>query len=358
MDISLTTIKVVILQYWNGIISAKSKSNAKKECHLFVENDFNRMTLDALGECVFGYEFNTTEAGDTIISRAFTDLFTGVNPAAKSFSIKLLLWFPFLKYFMKSVIKGEEALKTIACVIKQIIGDKREKKPDISTTRKDLLDRLIEAVDEETGQGMDEEELFSEVFAFLFAGHETSSVALSWILYYLAQYPDIQEKIRREVLETLTEQEGSWEAYESMEYLTAVINESMRLRPPVSVYRRKVIRDDNILGYNIPADSVIVISPYVVHRKPEYWSDPETFNPDRFLESNNPNNRRTFLPFSNGPRFCIGYRFALMEIKVVVATLIREFSFSMIPGMSFAGSISVTYRPKPNLELLVRKVSG
>ena len=167
----------------------------------------------------------------------------------------------------------------------QIIDDKREKKPDISTTRKDLLDRLLEAVDEETGQGMDEEELFGEVFTFLFAGHETSSVALSWSLYYLAQYPDIQEKIRREVKETLTEQEGSWEAYESMEYLTAVINESMRLRPPVSVYRRKVIRDDNILGYNIPADSVIVISPYVLHRKSEYWSDPETFNPDRFLES-------------------------------------------------------------------------
>ena len=167
----------------------------------------------------------------------------------------------------------------------QIIDGKREKPPDISTTRKDLLDRLLEAVDDETGQGMDEEELFGEVFTFLFAGHETSSVALSWILYYLAQYPDIQEKIRREVKETLTEQEGSWEAYESMEYLTAVINESMRLRPPAAAYRRKVIQDDNILGYNIPADSVIVIPPYVLHRKPEYWSDPETFNPDRFLES-------------------------------------------------------------------------
>ena len=111
---------IFIFQYWNGIISAKSKSNAKKECHLFVQNDLNRMSLDALGECVFGYEFNTIEAGDTIISRVITDLFTGVNPTAKPFSLKLLLWFPFLKYFMKSVIKGEEALKTISCVIKQV----------------------------------------------------------------------------------------------------------------------------------------------------------------------------------------------------------------------------------------------
>ncbi len=131
---------------------------------------------------------------------------------------------------------------------------------------------------------MNEEELFGQIYMFLFAGHETSSIALSWTLYFLAQYPDVQEKLRREVKESLNEQEGTWETYESMKYLSAVINESMRLRPPASVYRRKVIQDDNILGYDIPADSLIVISPYVLHRKPEYWSDPETFNPDRFLE--------------------------------------------------------------------------
>ena len=146
------------------------------------------------------------------------------------------------------------------------------------------MDLLLEAVDDETGQSMDEEELFGQIYMFLFAGHETSSIALSWTLYFLAQYPDVQEKLRREVKESLNEQEGTWETYESMKYLSAVINESMRLRPPASVYRRKVIQDDNILGYDIPADSLIVISPYVLHRKPEYWSDPETFNPDRFLE--------------------------------------------------------------------------
>ena len=109
--------------------------------------------------------------------------------------------------------------------------------------------------------------------------HETSSSCFldldsSWI----------QKKLRREVIESLNEQEGTWETYESMKYLTAVINESMRLRPAVAAYRRKVIQEDNILGYDIFADSLIIISPYVLHRKPEYWPDPETFNPDRFLE--------------------------------------------------------------------------
>ena len=166
----------------------------------------------------------------------------------------------------------------------QIVDDKRQERSNATTKRKDLLDLLLETVDDETGQGMDEEELFAQVFLFLFAGHETSSVALSWILYFLAQHPDVQQKLRHEVKESLNGVEGTWETYESMTYLTAVVNEALRLRPPAAVYRRKVIRDDDILGYNIPADSVIVISPYVLHRKPEYWSDPETFNPDRFLE--------------------------------------------------------------------------
>ena len=167
----------------------------------------------------------------------------------------------------------------------QIINDKRQKQLDITPSRKDLLDLLLEAVDDDTGKGMDEEELFGQTFIFLFAGHDTSSLGLSWTLHFLALNPDVQEKLRREVQESLNGKEGTWETYASMKYLAAVINESLRLRPPASIYRRKTIQDDNILGYNIPADSMIILSPYVLHRKPEYWSDPETFNPDRFLET-------------------------------------------------------------------------
>ena len=146
------------------------------------------------------------------------------------------------------------------------------------------MDLLLEAVDDETGQGMDQDELHSQVFVFLFAGHDTTSVALSWTLYFLAQYPDVQDKLRREVQDTLKDQELEWETYEAMEYLTAVVNESLRLRTPVPLFRRKAVQDDNILGHNIPAGSLIIIPPYIMHRKPEYWTDPEKFNPDRFLE--------------------------------------------------------------------------
>ncbi|CAB4009548.1 cytochrome P450 4c21-like [Paramuricea clavata] len=343
---------------WNDTICAKNSND--EECKLFVQKDFIRLSFDVLGECVFGYEFNSIEAGNTPVTQAFQDFTTGPNMGANTLTRRLLHFLPFHKRSIKR--KFQESLKTTSKVIKQIIDNKQEKQRGMSSRRKDLLDLLLEAVDDETGQGMDEEELHSQLFIFLVAGHDTSSTALSWALYFLAQYPDIQEKLRSEVKETLKEREESWETYESMEYLTAVVNETLRLRPPAPVTRRKVMHDDNILGYNIPTGSVIVFPLYALHRKPEYWTDPENFNPDRFLETdkqNNPNNRFAFLPFSTGPRTCIGYKFALMEIKIVLATLIQDFTFSMIPGMSFEGSLSFTYlyKPKPSLQLLIRNVS-
>ena len=163
-----------------------------------------------------------------------------------------------------------------------MITNKQEGQNVATKTSKDLLDLFLEA--DETGQGMDEEELISNLFLFFFAGQDTSSVALSWIFYFLAQHPDVQEKLRREVEETLEERQVCWETYDSMEYLVAVVNETLRLRTPAPIYRRQAIQNDNILGYNVPSGSMIVVSLYALHRNPEYWEEPETFNPDRFLE--------------------------------------------------------------------------
>ena len=146
------------------------------------------------------------------------------------------------------------------------------------------MDIFLEAVDDETGQGIDEEELHSHLFIFLMGGHDTTSTALSWTFYFLAQYPDVQEKLRAEVKGTMKERDVSWETYDSMEYLAAVVNEALRLRTPAPIYRRKTIVDDNILGYNVPEGSIVVVPLYALHRKPKYWTDPDAFNPNRFLE--------------------------------------------------------------------------
>ena len=165
-----------------------------------------------------------------------------------------------------------------------MIDNKREEQNSVTKTRKDLLDLFLEAVDDETGNGMDEEELFANLLVFFLAGHDTSSTALSWIFYLLAQHPDVQEKLRNEVKETLEEREVCWETYDSMKYLAAVVNETLRLRTIGPIFGRRAIQDDNILGYNVPSGSLIIISVYSLHHNPEYWEEPDTFNPDRFLE--------------------------------------------------------------------------
>ena len=122
-----------------------------------------------------------------------------------------------------------------------MITNKQEEQNVAAKTSKDLLDRFLEAFDDETGRGVNEEELISNLFVFFFAGQDTSSVALSRIFYFLAQHFDGQEKLRREVAEKLEERDFSWETYDSMEYLSAVVNEALRLRTPVPLYRRKMI---------------------------------------------------------------------------------------------------------------------
>ena len=167
-----------------------------------------------------------------------------------------------------------------------MIHQKREvqkSSPKDCVKQKDMLDHLMEAVDDENGQRMDEGELRGQVFVFMLAGHETSSVSLSWTLYFLAQYPEIQDKVRREIKEKLKDSELIWDTFEAMEYLTAVINESLRMRPPVAILRRRVVKEDIILGYKIPQGSSVMLPLYSLHHFPNYWKDPEKFNPDRFL---------------------------------------------------------------------------
>ena len=155
--------------------------------------------------------------------------------------------------------------------------------PEVCDIPKTLIDICIEMYAKEQGDQIDIEQLRSQVFTFMVAGHDTTSTAMSWTLHFLAQYPKTQEKLRREIAKKVEDRELTWDTLESMEYLTAVINESMRLRPPGPLFQRTVVKEDNVLGHKIPPGSTVVLSPFLLHRSPEYWKSPETFDPDRFL---------------------------------------------------------------------------
>ena len=154
------------------------------------------------------------------------------------------------------------------------------------SSKPDLLDLLMDQYDEETGSSMDDELLRAQVFTFMLAGHETTSVSMMWTLYELARHPDIAEKIREEIKLVMKDSsEMTWAKLAEMKFLGNVIKESLRLHSPASVAIRIANKNDVIRGYEIPEGAVVALGIDAVHYSPKYWKDPHTFNPQRFDEN-------------------------------------------------------------------------
>jgi cytochrome P450 len=213
----------------------------------------------------------------------------------------------------------------------------------------DLLTLLMEARDEE-GRPMSDKQLRDEVATLLTAGHETTTLALSWACYLLARHPQVQERLRPE-FEFLRGGAPGYENLSRLRYSRMVVDETMRLYPPVWVISRQAIADDEIGGYRIPAGSEILMFPYITHRHPKWWPEPEKFLPERFAPENAPARQKfAYVPFGAGPRACVGLNFAMTEILVVLALLLQRFHLDPVPeAPSVSADPSVTLRPLPGI---------
>ncbi len=316
-----------------------------------ISKDMMRLTLNIVTKALF-----STDVGDRIsgISEALDDIMLFADQTLKSF-IRLPLKYPTPrnKKFLTAVDKVEE-------VIYGIINGRRaeiKRNPDIRYD--DLLDMLMRTQDEETGETMSDGQLRDEVTTIFMAGHETTANALSWAFYLLAKHPEVAQKIRGESEGVFANQESStFEKARELRYTLQVVQEVMRLYPPAWVISRRSLADDQIGPYAFPASSYMVISPYTLHRRPEYWPEPEVFNPDRFSEENS-KNRPTYayLPFGGGPRLCIGNNFALMEMQFVLAILLRDSDVALLsPNQVVAPESMVTLRPKGGVKLKVERI--
>ncbi len=195
----------------------------------------------------------------------------------------------------------------------------------------DLLGMLMSAVDADTHEQMNDEQLRDEVLTIMLAGHETTAVLLSWALYLLSLHPDIERRVRAELAQVLNGRDPTAADAPKFEFLNRVIKEVLRLYPPAWILARRVTEDTVIDGWNLPKRSVLLISTYVLHRLPETFSNPEGFDPDRWLhEDELP--RGAYVPFSLGPRKCIGDSFAQLEAALILATLLPKVRLDWAPG--------------------------
>jgi cytochrome P450 len=215
--------------------------------------------------------------------------------------------------------------------------------------RRDILESLLAARDPQTGRGMDFDEVLDQVAMLFLAGHETSASALTWALHLLAHAPDIQQRLHDEVQRVIGDALPEPDHVRELEFTRQVFRETMRLFPPVGFFAREAAAADTLRDKQIRPDAAVVIAPWLIHRHKELWERPDEFDPDRFAtEAGRESARCAYLPFSMGPRVCIGAAFAMQEAAVVLALLAQRFRFKPVPG----------HVPQPVGRLTIRSANG
>jgi cytochrome P450 len=218
----------------------------------------------------------------------------------------------------------------------------------------DLLGLLLRVRDEETGAPLSDRELFDEPMTFVNAGHETTAVTLAWALYEIGRDPVLRERLEAEVDAVAGRRTPGFADLARLELLGRSIRETLRLHPPGWLLPRQALEDDAIDGVLIPKRAVALVSVYFLHRHPAHWSDPERFDPDRFLPGRGePRHAMAYLPFGLGGRRCVGEDFALLELRAVLARVLRRFHVEVDPSHPVLPKPELTLKPAHGVRLRI-----
>jgi cytochrome P450 len=333
---------------------------------LNVLEEMTELTLRIALDSLFGEEANAAVAKQELrdVSKALKNLADWFEFSSGAFMALTMLLprFPF-----PGKIRYERAVTRLDAILSRIIERKRHEFQKSGAASNDLLGALISASDPEVGQSaaFTDRQVRDHALTFFLAGHETTSLALTYILRLLALHPEIQNQLRIALQACVSSEAAAGTPSKSQrltqlekcELLDQVIDEAMRLYPPAAVTAREAVVDDIIAGYRVPAGTTVVIPTWAIHRDPRFYgSDVETFRPSRWTpEFRKKLPRAVYLPFGFGPRMCIGFGFAIQEMKLILSELLLKFEFK--PGSGNAAlrlQSSVTMRPRDPVLLQVR----
>jgi enediyne biosynthesis protein E7 len=235
----------------------------------------------------------------------------------------------------------------------RLVGELIESRRRAPEEHFDFLSMFMLSRDRDNDEPMANKELIDEVLTLIVAGHETTAAALTWTWYLVTQHPDTSEQLQAEADNTGAEVLGL-DAAESMSYTHQVLQEALRLYPPGWLITRRTIEADELGGYPIPPRTDVFISPYMLHRHPKYWSDPEEFKPERFAGADAEERHRfAYIPFAVGPRHCIGENIAMFEMLVHMRTMTRRFRLKRAGNDPVELEAQINLRPRSNLMMMV-----
>lgn len=311
---------------------------AKNKDSINIVNDITTSALDIIGQCAFGYDFKALEQGkdqhpyvkaiysctDRVYDRAFRP------------------WLYPEYTFRRSEIGKEyfASCKTIHDFATKVITERRalwateDGRAELENRKKlDFVDILLTSTDE-NGNQLSDQEIRDECNTFIFEGHDTTSAALGWTLYLISTHPEVEEKVIAEINEVLGDK--PYPEYDDMskfKYLGLCIKEGLRLYPSVPTIARYMVKDTEVNGYIIPKGTDVYVHPYVIHRQEDSWENPEAFIPERHTAENSKGRHPfAFVPFSAGPRNCIGQNFAMSEEKCVLSMILRKIKMRPVEG--------------------------
>jgi cytochrome P450 len=227
----------------------------------------------------------------------------------------------------------------------QLISECVEQRRSSGSRPADFLSDMVDARDKRTGEGMSVREIVDEINTLIIAGHETSSGTLNWAWYLIARHPEVEAQLLAELKAGIQDSDLQIGEVMKLNYMRQMLLETLRLYPPVWLYTRRAIADDQLGDYAVPAGSHIYLSPYLLHRQPDLWPDPERFDPSRFTAVNaDQRHRNAYIPFSAGARRCIGEHFAFVEMQMLLATMLREFRLRHVPDKPIKIDLAINLR--------------
>jgi cytochrome P450 len=276
-------------------------------------------------------------------SRAITQYFLTAGRASLLDFLGFPEWFP-----RPGELLAGSSVRTMHSMVASAIEARRKDGP---STADDLLDHMLAAEDPETGHRMNPQELIHNMQFFIVAGHETTALAISWALYLLANSPAHQERAREEARAQLNGRAASAQDVAAMPFIKQVLEEAMRLYPPVGLLARTVVEKDELCGRTMRPNDTVFLPIWALHRHQLWWGRPEEFDPNRFDPVRGPRrDKYQYLPFGAGPRVCVGADFAMMQAQIILATLVGRFRVK--PSLPEPRPVmTMTVRPAPGVFL-------
>jgi cytochrome P450 len=309
--------------------------------------EMRALTMDVVGRVLFGIELahEAVKTGDAIAQVQRAAIVTSMLPLEDPKTTRRVL-----KVFPK-ISNGLSYLD-------QLVGgiiEERKGRP-LEEKSRNMIDLLLGADNEHR---LTEQEIFDEVVTMILAGHETTANALTWALVLLSQYPSARERLEQEVDEVLGGRDPEVADLEKLKWTDAVISEAMRLYPPGWGIEREAMADDEVGGIEIPAGSTVSMPVYLMHRHPEFWPNPEGFDPERFLEPRNSDRpKNSYIPFGVGKRVCIGAGFAMLEATLALATIANTHRLDLLGGTDLRPRADMSLRPRGEVPMRISRRPG